>query len=168
MVSSSIHGHLSACVTGRHTALPLSLSPNRACEIWVLPIGRSRGIMPHTCSGSLTLRLVAATCMALSESDTGAKLIGPAVHKRCWTEDLICQKEMAGSIDVIGNKPRRRSKGRIACTLRAMVNPNTQPVAVAFIDATRDELPLTRGMEQGKAFLSRRLNVPRGHRLGNH
>jgi type I restriction enzyme R subunit len=99
--------------------------------------------------------------MALSESETRAKLIDPAIHKRGWTEDLIRQEETAGSIDITGEKARRRSKGRIDYTLRVMVNPNTQPVAVALIEAKRDYLPPTHGMEQGKAYAdSKRLNVP--------
>jgi type I restriction enzyme, R subunit len=99
--------------------------------------------------------------MSLSEADTRAKLIDPAIHKRGWTEDLIRREETAGSIDIIGKKARRRAKGRIDYTLRVMVNPNTQPVAVALIEAKRADLPPTQGMEQGKVYAaSKRLNVP--------
>ena len=38
----------------------------------------------------------------LSEADTRAKLIDPAIHARGWTEDLIRREETAGAIDVIG------------------------------------------------------------------
>jgi type I restriction enzyme R subunit len=36
--------------------------------------------------------------MALSESDTGAKLIDPALYSCGWTEDLIRREETAGAI----------------------------------------------------------------------
>ena len=44
--------------------------PTAIYETWALPIGRSRGIMPHTCSRPPVLRLGSATCMTLSEADT--------------------------------------------------------------------------------------------------
>jgi len=98
--------------------------------------------------------------MSYSEADTRAKLIDPAIHKRGWIEDFIRREETAGSIDIIGKKALRR-KGRIDYTLRVMVNPNTQPVAVALIEAKKANLPATHGMEQGKAYAaSKRLNVP--------
>ncbi len=99
-----------------------------------------------------------------SEADTRAKLIDPAIHGRGWTEDLVRREETAGSIDIIGRQARRRSKGRTDYTLRVMVNPNTQPVAVAVIEAKRGGEggdPPGKGMEQGKAYAaSKRLNVP--------
>jgi len=44
----------------------------------------------------------------LSEADTKAKLIDPAIHKRGWTEDLIRREETAGSVEIIAGKARRR------------------------------------------------------------
>lgn len=35
--------------------------------------------------------------MSLSEADTRAKLIDPALHNRGWTEDLIRREETAGA-----------------------------------------------------------------------
>lgn len=97
----------------------------------------------------------------LSESDTRAKLIDPAIHARGWTEDLIRREETAGAIDVIGGRAKRRSKGRTDYTLRIKVNPQAQPVAVALIEAKREGLPPGHGMEQGKAYAAaKRLNVP--------
>ena len=37
--------------------------------------------------------------MGLSEADTRAKLIDPAIHARGWTEDLIRREETAGAIE---------------------------------------------------------------------
>ncbi|MBU2609148.1 MAG: hypothetical protein KKF26_07510, partial [Chloroflexi bacterium] len=73
--------------------------------------------------------------MALSESDTRAKLIDPALHACGWTEDLIRREETAGSIVIEDGRPRKKAKGRVDYTLRVKVNPETQPVAVALIEA---------------------------------
>lgn len=90
--------------------------------------------------------------MPLSEADTRAKLIDPAIHKRGWTEDLICREETAGSIEILGGKARRRARGRVDYVLRVKVNPNTQPVAVALIEAKKDTLPPGHGLDQGMGF----------------
>jgi len=99
--------------------------------------------------------------MTLSEADTRSKLIDPAIHARGWTEDLIRREETAGAIEIVGGKARKQSKGRVDYTLRVKVNPETQPVAVALIEAKAEHLPPTHGLEQGKAYAAaRRLNVP--------
>ena len=106
--------------------------------------------------------MAASGCdVGLSEADTRAKLIDPAIHARGWTEDLICREETAGAIEVIGGKPSRRGKGRADYTLRVKVNPETQPVAVALIEAKAEDLPPAHGLEQGKLYAdAKRLNVP--------
>lgn len=99
--------------------------------------------------------------MPLGEADTRAKLIDPALHFRGWTEDLIRREETAGAIEIVDGKPRKRAKGRVDYTLRIMVNVQTQPVAVALIEAKADNLPPGHGLEQGKLYAScKRLNVP--------
>jgi type I restriction enzyme, R subunit len=99
--------------------------------------------------------------MTLSEADTRSKLIDPAIHARGWTEDLIRREETAGSIEIVGGKARKQAKGRTDYTLRVKVNNETQPVAVALIEAKPEHLPPTHGLEQGKAYAdARRLNVP--------
>ncbi|MEW6381355.1 MAG: DEAD/DEAH box helicase family protein [bacterium] len=97
----------------------------------------------------------------LSEADTRAKLIDPVIHKRGWTEDLIRREETAGSIEIIGGKARRRSRGKADYVLRIKVNPNTQPVAVALIEAKRNNLPPGHGLDQARGYAEcKRLNVP--------
>lgn len=97
----------------------------------------------------------------LSESDTRAKLIDPAIHKVGWTEDLIKREETAGAIELIDGKPRKQSRGRIDYTLRVRVNTDTQPVAVAIIEAKAEQLPPNHGLEQAKGYAAcKRLNVP--------
>ena len=97
----------------------------------------------------------------LNESDTRSKLIDPAIHARGWTEELIRREETAGAIQQINGKPRRAARGRTDYTLRIKVNPDTQPVAVAVLEAKAESLPPTHGLEQAKQYAScKRLNVP--------
>jgi type I restriction enzyme R subunit len=99
--------------------------------------------------------------MPLSEADTRAKLIDPALHHCGWTEDLIKREETAGTIEIIDGRARRRGRGRTDYTLRVKVNPDTQPVAVAVLEAKAEHLPPTHGLEQAKMYAAcQRLNVP--------
>ena len=99
--------------------------------------------------------------MSLNESDTRSKLIDPVLHRRGWTEAHIKREESDGAIEVVGGRGRRRGAGRIDYTLRVIVNPDTQPVAVALIEAKAERLPPGHGLSQAKGYAeSRRLNVP--------
>lgn len=96
----------------------------------------------------------------LNEADTRAKLIDPAIHKRGWTEDLIRREETAGTVEIINGKARRRSRGKIDYVLRVKVNVDTQPVALALIEAKKESLPAGHGLDQAKAYSEcNRLNV---------
>lgn len=88
----------------------------------------------------------------LSEADTKAKLIDPALHKRGWTEDLIRREETERGIDVVDGKPRRQQSGRTDYLLRIKVNISTQPVALALIEAKRSDEPPDKGLEQAKKY----------------
>jgi len=97
----------------------------------------------------------------LSEADTRAKLIDPAIHKRGWTEDLIRREETAGAIEIGEGGPRRRPRGRVDYILRVKVTLDSQPVAVALIEAKAEHLPPNHGLEQAKLYAAcKRLNVP--------
>jgi type I restriction enzyme R subunit len=99
--------------------------------------------------------------MSLSESDTRAKLIDPALHAVGWTEDLIRREETAPPVDIVDGKPRKRGRGRVDYTLRIRVNMDTQPVAVALLEAKAEHLPPAHGLEQAKAYgACKRMNVP--------
>lgn len=99
--------------------------------------------------------------MALNESDTRAKLIDPALHARGWTENLIRREETAGAIEIHDGKPRKRARGRVDYLLRIAVNAESQPVAVALIEAKAESLPPDHGLEQAKLYAScKRFNVP--------
>ena len=90
--------------------------------------------------------------MSLSEADTRAKLIDPALHRRGWTEDLIRREETECGIDIIDGKPRRRKRGRTDYLLRIRVNISAQPVPIALIEAKRDDEPPDKGLSKPKKY----------------
>ena len=100
---------------------------------------------------------MSAPIESLSESDTRAKLITPALHRRGWREDMIRREQTAGAIEKIGDAARRRPK-RTDYVLRTPVD-GAQPVAVALIEAKRTAESPGRGMEQAK-ICARRMHVP--------
>ena len=98
--------------------------------------------------------------MNLNEADTRAKLIDPAIHKCGWTEDLIRREETAGTVEIINGKARRRARGKIDYVLRVKVNVDTQPVALALMEAKKEILPPGHGLDQAKGYAEcRRHNV---------
>ena len=88
----------------------------------------------------------------LGEADTRAKLIDPAIHARGWTEDLIKREESAGAVENVAGKARRQSKRRTDYTLRVLVNPETQPVAIALLEAKKESLAPGHGLDQAKGY----------------
>jgi type I restriction enzyme R subunit len=96
--------------------------------------------------------------MPLSESDTRAKLIDPALHLRGWTEDLIKREENAGGIEIRGGIPYRQPR-RADYVLRVRISLQGQPITVAVLEAKRDDDPPTLGLEQVKGY-GKRLQVP--------
>ena len=98
-----------------------------------------------------------AAQMSLSEADTRAKLIDPAIHRRGWTEDHIRREETAGAIEPVSG---RRKRGQIDYVLRVKVNAHTQPIALALIEAKKESLPPGSGLDQAKGYAKcKRLNV---------
>jgi type I restriction enzyme, R subunit len=99
--------------------------------------------------------------MPLSEADTRAKLIDPALHARGWTEDLVRREETAGAVEIVDGRPHKHSQGRTDYTLRIKVTSEVQPVAVALIEAKAEHLLVTPRLEQAKLYAElKRLNVP--------
>ena len=84
--------------------------------------------------------------MHLSEADIRAKLIDPALHRRGWTEDLIRREETDRGIDIVDGMPRRRQKGRIDYLLRLRINALSHPIAIALIEAKRNNDPPDKGI----------------------
>jgi type I restriction enzyme R subunit len=96
--------------------------------------------------------------MPLSEADTRAKLIDPALHAAGWTENLIRRETTAGGIGIIDGRPRRR-QGRTDYLLCLPLVPALSPLAVAVIEAKAEGQPHTVGLDQAKGY-ARRLHVP--------
>ena len=100
------------------------------------------------------------TIEPLNEADTRAKLIDPAIHKCGWTEDHIKREETAGTVEIINGKPRRRSRGKMDYVLRLKLNVDTQPVALALLEAKKNTLPSGHGLDQAKGYSEcHRMNV---------
>lgn len=96
----------------------------------------------------------------MNEAEARTKLIDSAIHKCGWTEDLIRREETAGTLEIISGKARRRSRGRVDYVLRVKVNVETQPVALALIEAKKEDLPPGHGLDQGKRYsVCKRLNI---------
>lgn len=99
--------------------------------------------------------------MGYNEADTRAKLVDPALHTNGWTENLIRREETAGAVRIVAGRPRREAKGKVDYVLRIQVEPGTQPIAVALIEAKAEKFPPTHGLQQAKLYASTlRLNVP--------
>ena len=105
--------------------------------------------------------------MGLGETDTRAKLIDPKLHSRGWTEDYIKREETAGAISIIDGQTPTRNKGRVDYTLRLRVGTDTQPVAVALIEAKKEDLPPNQGLEQVKRY-AQGLNLPFVYSTNGH
>jgi type I restriction enzyme, R subunit len=88
--------------------------------------------------------------MSFNEADARAKLIDPALRERGWAEDHIFREQNAGAIDLINGHARQRA-GKIDYVLRVRVNPGTQPITIALIEAKAESYPPTHGLQQAKA-----------------
>lgn len=100
-----------------------------------------------------------------NEADTRAKLIDPALHSRQWVEIVkgeqrsthgeIHREQSAVRIDILDGKPLKRGRGRVDYLLRAYVGEHEQPLTLAFIEAKKEKLPPTQGLEQVKEYARR-------------
>ncbi|MEQ1776408.1 MAG: DEAD/DEAH box helicase family protein, partial [Burkholderiales bacterium] len=91
---------------------------------------------------------------SLNEADTRAKLIDPAIYQCGWSEEFISREVTLGPVEVVAGKARRRSRGRSDYVLRIRVNAETQPVAVALLEAKKEDLPPGHGLNQAKGYLA--------------
>ncbi|RKZ83678.1 MAG: restriction endonuclease subunit R [Candidatus Parabeggiatoa sp. nov. 1] len=104
-----------------------------------------------------------------NESDTRAKFITPMLHQRGWTEDLIKREVSACEIVIINGEARKYNKGHADYLLRVKIFPDAQPIAIAVIEAKRENAAPTEGFEQAKAYAtSKRLNVPFAYSTNGH
>jgi type I restriction enzyme R subunit len=99
--------------------------------------------------------------MPYNEADTRANLIDPALAKCGWTADHIRREKTKArvEIDTVEGKAKRRGDGRVDYLLRYRVNPGTQPVAIALIEAKAENKTPGHGLQQAKDYRDRH-NVP--------
>jgi len=100
-----------------------------------------------------------------NEADTRAKLIDPALHARQWIEVMkveqrathgeIHREQSAVRIEILDGKPIKRGRGRVDYLLRAYVEEHEHPLTLAFVEAKREKLPPTQGLEQVKEYARR-------------
>ena len=96
--------------------------------------------------------------MSLNEADTRAKLIDPAIHKIGWNEDLIRRETTAGTIEIINGKPKRKN-GRTDYLLCLPSKDTETPLAIAILEAKKEDEHATLGLDQAKEY-AKRLHVP--------
>lgn len=108
--------------------------------------------------------------MGWAEADTRAKLIDPAIHARGWTEEHITREETAGANYIDAKGKARKSRKRIDYVMRLKLSKESQPVAVAFLEAKAEDYPPERGVEQVKDYqrASKRHNVPFVYSTNGH
>ncbi len=100
-----------------------------------------------------------------NEADTRAKLIDPALHSRQWIELVkeeqrathgeIHREQSAVRVEIIGGKPFKSGRGRVDYLLRAFVEEHEHPLTLAFVEAKKEKLPPTQGLEQVKEYARR-------------
>ena len=103
--------------------------------------------------------------LSFNEADTRAKLIDPALHRARWVEQVvdaerathgeIRREQSAVRIEIIEGKPFKRGRGRVDYLLHAYVGEYEQPLTLAFVEAKKEKLPPTHGLEQVKAYARR-------------
>ncbi len=100
-----------------------------------------------------------------NEADTRAKLIDPALHDRQWIEVVkeeqrathgeIHREQSAVRIEILDGKPIKRGRGRVDYLLRAFAAEHEYPLTLAFVEAKKEALPPTQGLEQVKEYARR-------------
>ena len=91
--------------------------------------------------------------MSRNEAQTRFELIDPKLEERGWnrTSDIRIEETMP-QVDIINGKGRRRAKGRSDYVLRRPLSANTEPIALAIIEAKREGLPPEHGLQQAKGY----------------
>ena len=100
-----------------------------------------------------------------NEADTRAKLIDPALHQARWVERVaerervthgeIQREQSAVRIEILDGKPFKRGRGRVDYLLRGYVGGHEQPLTLAFVEAKKERLAPTHGLEQVKEYARR-------------
>ena len=88
-------------------------------------------------------------------------MIDPILREKGWVHPYVKREESGRAVEIVQGQPRQRSSVYVDYLLRVEANTQTQPVAVALIEAKAENLPPGHGLEQAKAYSRcRRFNVP--------
>ncbi len=91
--------------------------------------------------------------MPRNEAQTRFELIDPALARRGWEPGTdIRVEEPPAPVDIVYHKGQRRAKGRTDYVLRRPLEPGTEPIPLAIIEAKREGLPPEHGLQQGKGY----------------
>ncbi|MDR2941574.1 MAG: DEAD/DEAH box helicase family protein, partial [Treponema sp.] len=88
--------------------------------------------------------------MSRNEAQTRFELIEPAVFQRGWSREHIKVEESTGGIFINDKGKAIRRKGRTDYLLRLVIKKDTQPHAIALIEAKSEDKSPGAGLEQGK------------------
>jgi type I restriction enzyme R subunit len=88
--------------------------------------------------------------MPRNEAQTRFDLIDPALFQRGWTRDHIKVEHSTGGIFINDKGKAIRRKGRTDYLLRLIIKKDTQPHAIALIEAKAEDKSPGAGLEQGK------------------
>jgi len=88
--------------------------------------------------------------MPRNEAQTRFDLIDPALLQRGWTRDHIKVEYSTGGIFINDKGKAIRRKGRTDYLLRLIIKKDTQPHAIALIEAKSEDKSPGAGLEQGK------------------
>jgi type I restriction enzyme, R subunit len=90
--------------------------------------------------------------MSRHEAQTRFDLIDPALFECGWVRADIRLEETLPAVDIVYGKGRRRPTGRTDYVLRRPLEPNTEPIPLAIIEAKREGLPPEHGLQQGREY----------------
>jgi len=88
--------------------------------------------------------------MSLNEAQTRFNLIEPVIFNRGWTREHIKVEESTGGIYINDKGKAIRRRGRTDYLLRLLIKKDTQPHAIALIEAKSEDKSPGAGLEQGK------------------
>jgi len=88
--------------------------------------------------------------MSLNEAQTRFSLIEPVIFNRGWTREHIKVEESTGGIYINDKGKAIRRRGRTDYLLRLLIKKDTQPHAIALIEAKSEDKSPGAGLEQGK------------------
>src|SRR5262245_20169239 len=96
--------------------------------------------------------------MGRNEAQTRFELMDPALRDCVGARSDIRLEETLPAVDIVYGKGRRRPKGRTDYVLRRPLEPGTEPIPLAIIEAKREGLPPEHGLQQGRQYCTGHLH----------